>query len=56
MLRGNTVKSYAILPIREGEVPNGLEGFFLSFISYIPDVEAGEKRKAYMDALAAAAT
>ena len=56
MMRGNTVKSYAILPIREGDVPNGLEGFFLSFISYIPDAEAGEKRKAYMDALAAAAT
>lgn len=39
-LRGRSIKSYAILPIREGVVPSGIEGFFLSFISYLPDEES----------------
>ena len=56
VMRGESVKSYAILPIREGEVPNGLEGFFLSFISYTPDAEVSAKRAKYMADLAAAAT
>jgi len=56
VMRGESVKSYAILPIREGEVPNGLEGFFLSFISYIPDAEVSTKRAKYIADLAAAAT
>jgi hypothetical protein len=55
-MRGESVKSYAILPIREGEVPNGLEGFFLSFISYTPDAEVSAKRAKYIADLAAAAT
>jgi len=57
MLRGNTVKSYAIIPIRQGAVSEGtVEGFFMSFISYIPDTEAINKRAKYMADLAAAAT
>jgi hypothetical protein len=57
MLRGNTVKSYAIIPIRQGAVSEGtIEGFFMSFISYIPDAEAINKRAKYMADLAAAAT
>ena len=36
-LRGNSVKSYALLPLREGMVPSGIEGFFLSFVTYMPD-------------------
>ena len=57
MLRGNTVKSYAIIPIRQGAVSEGtIEGFFMSFISYIPDTEAINKRAKYMADLAAAAT
>jgi len=56
VMRGESVKSYAILPIREGEVPNGLEGFFLSFISYTPDAEVSAKRAKYIADLAAAAT
>ena len=57
MLRGNTVKSYAIIPIRQGAVSEGtVEGFFMSFISYIPDAEAINKREKYMADLAAAAT
>jgi len=56
MLRGNTVKSYAIIPIRQGTVSEGtVEGFFMSFISYIPDAEAINKRAKYMEALAKAA-
>jgi hypothetical protein len=38
--RGHSVKSYAILPIREGEVPRGIEGFFLSLVSFIPDSDS----------------
>ena len=47
--RGHSVKSYAILPIREGEVPQGIEGFFLSLISFIPDGDSNAA-KAIWDA------
>lgn len=39
-MRGISVKSYAILPLREGVVPQGLEGFFQSFYTFLPDNES----------------
>lgn len=46
-MRGHSIRSYALLPIREGEVPRGLEGFFLSLISYIPDEESINAKKIF---------
>ena len=39
-MRGTSIKSYAILPLREGVVPQGLEGFFQSFYTFLPDNES----------------
>ena len=47
--RGHSVKSYALLPVREGEVPYGIEGFFLSLVSFIPDGDSNAA-KAMWDA------
>ena len=52
-LRDNSVKSYAILPIREGMVPAGIEGFFLSFVTYMPDEESIAATNAFQTALKA---
>lgn len=49
--RGREIKSYAILPIREGPVPYGLEGLFLSLISFTPDENYAAARRAYEHAL-----
>lgn len=53
-LRGRSIKSYAILPIREGPVPSGIEGFFLSFISYLPDEESLAAKASWETAIKAA--
>jgi hypothetical protein len=53
--RGNIFKSYAILPVREGPVPEGLEGFFLSFVSFMPDENYAAAKRAYEQALEIAA-
>jgi uncharacterized membrane protein (DUF106 family) len=47
--RSHSVKSYAILPIREGDVPRGIEGFILSLISFTPDSDSNAA-KAIWDA------
>jgi len=54
-LRGVEIKSYAILPVREGVVPEGLEGLLLSFISYIPDEYSAAAKHTYENALRASA-
>ena len=49
--RGQDVKSYALLPIREGDVPYGLEGFLWSLVSFIPDENYAAARRSYEHAL-----
>ena len=53
-LRGNTIKSYSILPISTDPIPPGIEGFFASFISYTPDQESIMAMQNYEAALKAA--
>lgn len=53
--RGHSVKSYAILPIREGEVPQGIEGFFLSLVSFIPDGDSNAAKAMWETAIQRAA-
>jgi Fe2+ transport system protein B len=52
-LRGVEIKSYAILPVREGVVPEGLEGLLLSFVSYIPDEYSAAAKHTYETTLRA---
>ena len=54
-LLGYSVRSYALLPIREGDVPPGLDGLFLSLVSYTPDATVAIAKQAYENSLAAAA-